>query len=67
MVSWLPERFRGFATYRILIFGVALVVMMIFRPQGLLPSRRRQAEMADRGAGGGLNVALLPPSVEGDQ
>jgi branched-chain amino acid transport system permease protein len=67
LVAWLPERFRGFATYRILIFGVALVVMMIFRPQGLLPSRRRQAEMADRGAGGGLNVALLPPSVEGDQ
>jgi branched-chain amino acid transport system permease protein len=67
MVSWLPERFRGFATYRILIFGVALVVMMIFRPQGLLPSRRRQAEMADQGAGGGLNVALLPPSAEGDQ
>ena len=46
MVAWLPERFRGFATYRILIFGVALVVMMIFRPQGLLPSRRRQAEIA---------------------
>lgn len=67
MVSWLPERFRGFATYRILIFGVALVVMMIFRPQGLLPSRRRQAEMADQGAGGGMNVALLPPSAEGDQ
>jgi branched-chain amino acid transport system permease protein len=67
IVAWLPERFRGFAEYRILIFGAALVVMMIFRPQGLLPSRRRQAEMADQGAGGGLNVALLPPSVEGDQ
>jgi branched-chain amino acid transport system permease protein len=67
MVAWLPERFRGFATYRVLIFGVALVVMMIFRPQGLLPSRRRQAEITDQDAGSGLNVALLPPSVEGDQ
>jgi branched-chain amino acid transport system permease protein len=67
IVAWLPERFRGFAEYRILIFGAALVVMMIFRPQGLLPSRRRQAEMSDQGAGGGLNVALLPPSVEGEQ
>ncbi len=67
MVAWLPERFRGFATYRILIFGVALVVMMIFRPQGLLPSRRRQAEIVDQDAGSGLSVALLPPSVEGDQ
>jgi branched-chain amino acid transport system permease protein len=67
MVAWLPERFRGFATYRILIFGVALVVMMIFRPQGLLPSRRRQAELADQGAGGGLNAPLLSPAAEGDQ
>jgi branched-chain amino acid transport system permease protein len=67
MVAWLPERFRGFATYRILIFGVALVVMMIFRPQGLLPSRRRRAEIVDQDAGSGLGVALLPPSVEGDQ
>ena len=67
IVAWLPERFRGFAEYRILIFGAALVVMMIFRPQGLLPSRRRQAEMADQGAGGGLNVALMPPAAEGDQ
>jgi branched-chain amino acid transport system permease protein len=67
VVSWLPERFRGFEKYRILIFGVALVVMMIFRPQGLLPSRRREAEMADKDAGSGLNVALLPPSAEGDQ
>jgi branched-chain amino acid transport system permease protein len=67
MVAWLPERFRGFANYRILVFGVALVVMMIFRPQGLLPSRRRQAEMSDLGAGGGMNAALLSPAVEGDQ
>jgi branched-chain amino acid transport system permease protein len=67
IVAWLPERFRGFATYRILIFGVALVVMMIFRPQGLLPSRRRRAEIVDQDAGSGLGVALLPPSVEGDQ
>ncbi len=67
MVAWLPERFRGFATYRVLIFGVALVVMMIFRPQGLLPSRRRQAEMADRDAGSGLGAVLLSPAAEGDQ
>jgi branched-chain amino acid transport system permease protein len=67
MVAWLPERFRGFANYRVLVFGVALVVMMIFRPQGLLPSRRRSAEMADLGAGGGMNAALVSPSAEGDQ
>ena len=32
----LPEVFRDFADYRMLGFGVALVLMMVFRPQGLL-------------------------------
>jgi len=32
----LPEIFRDFADYRMLGFGVALVLMMVFRPQGLL-------------------------------
>jgi branched-chain amino acid transport system permease protein len=66
MVAWLPERFRGFAEYRILIFGVALVVMMIFRPQGLLPSKRRTAELAEPSAGGGMGAALVAPDLEGD-
>ncbi len=66
MVVWLPERFRGLVTYRILMFGVALVVMMIFRPQGLLPSRRRRAEMTEGSAGGGMSATLMPSNVEGD-
>ncbi|MDR2199420.1 MAG: branched-chain amino acid ABC transporter permease [Deltaproteobacteria bacterium] len=37
LVMGLPEVFRGFENYRLLIFGAALVVMMIFRPQGLIP------------------------------
>jgi branched-chain amino acid transport system permease protein len=41
----LPEIFREFSEYRIFAFGVALVVVMIFRPQGLLPSKRRTAEL----------------------
>ncbi len=32
----LPEVFRDFADFRMLGFGVALVLMMTFRPQGLL-------------------------------
>jgi branched-chain amino acid transport system permease protein len=66
MVAWLPERFRGFAEYRILIFGVALVVMMIFRPQGLLPSKRRAAELSEPSAGGGMGAAMVAPDLEGD-
>jgi len=51
LVAWLPERFRGFAEYRMLVFGAALVLMMIVRPEGLIPSRRRRAELAE-GTGG---------------
>ncbi|HWW53695.1 MAG TPA: branched-chain amino acid ABC transporter permease, partial [Acidimicrobiales bacterium] len=42
---------QDFSEYRTLLFGASLVVLMIFRPQGLLPSGRRRAEMAE-GQGG---------------
>ena len=32
----LPELFREFQDYRMLAFGAALVLMMVFRPQGIL-------------------------------
>lgn len=37
----LPEVFRDFQDYRMLAFGVALVAMMVFRPQGLLSARNK--------------------------
>ena len=33
------------AKYDRMIFGIILVLMMIFRPQGILPARRRQREL----------------------
>ena len=39
LVMGLPELFRDFADARLLIFGLALMIMMIVRPQGLLPPR----------------------------
>ena len=36
--------------WKYLIFGLTLILMMRFRPEGLLPSRQRQAELRDRGA-----------------
>lgn len=35
-----PEIFREIGSMRMLIFGVALIAMMIFRPQGMWPDRR---------------------------
>jgi branched-chain amino acid transport system permease protein len=54
VVAYLPERFRSFQQTRYLWFGAALVVMMIFRPQGLLPARRRAAEIKDVSEPGAL-------------
>ena len=50
----LPEIFRGFAEYRLLVFGAAMMVMMIFRNQGLLPPRPKQYDLGSlKPAGGG--------------
>lgn len=40
LVAYLPERFRGFEDFRVLAFGIALVVLANFRPEGLLPPKR---------------------------
>ncbi|TDP91915.1 branched-chain amino acid ABC transporter permease [Labedaea rhizosphaerae] len=41
VIAYIPFRFTALASYKYLIFGVALVVLMIFRPQGLLGARQR--------------------------
>jgi branched-chain amino acid transport system permease protein len=40
LVAYLPERFRALSDWRLLIFGVSLMLIVYFRPQGLLPPRR---------------------------
>ena len=35
-----PEIFRGIGSMRMLVFGLILILMMIFRPQGIWPERR---------------------------
>jgi branched-chain amino acid transport system permease protein len=45
LIIFLPERFRIVGDARFLLFGLALVLVMIIRPQGLIPSRRRAAEL----------------------
>lgn len=36
----LPEVFREFESYRMLIFGATMVIMMLFRPEGIIPAKR---------------------------
>ena len=47
VLKLLPEKLRFFDDYRLLSFGLLLVVMMRFRPEGLLPDERRQLEFHD--------------------
>jgi len=41
----LPELLRPLQAYRLLIFGVLLMVMMVVRPEGIVVSRRRRREL----------------------
>ncbi len=43
----LPEKLRSFQDKRLLLFGAALVLVMRFRPEGLVPSKRRRRELHD--------------------
>lgn len=41
----MPEILREFAEYRMLLYGALLVVMMLQRPEGIIPSAVRQREL----------------------
>lgn len=45
LLTVLPELARGFAEYRMLFFGLVMVLMMMWRPQGLLPATRPHVEL----------------------
>jgi branched-chain amino acid transport system permease protein len=40
----LPEYLRAFSDYRMLLFGIIMVIMMIFRPQGIVTGARKTYE-----------------------
>jgi branched-chain amino acid transport system permease protein len=44
----LPEIFRDFAELRLLLFGAAMVLIMIWRPQGLVAHRDPSVRLAER-------------------
>ncbi|CAB3889392.1 high-affinity branched-chain amino acid ABC transporter permease LivM [Achromobacter mucicolens] len=46
LLTVLPELAREFAEYRMLMFGLVMVLMMMWRPQGLLPMKRPHVELA---------------------
>jgi branched-chain amino acid transport system permease protein len=54
-----PELLREFAEFRLLLYGIALIVMMLVRPEGLWPSDVRRRELR-----GGEDP---PPGVDGQE
>jgi branched-chain amino acid transport system permease protein len=55
LISYIPDRLRGISVgdtdlyeYRFALFGAVIILIMVLRPQGLIPSRRRAMELKDR-------------------
>jgi len=44
ILKLLPEKLRFISDYRLLIFGAVLILMMRFRPEGIVASQRRKLE-----------------------
>ena len=55
----------NFVQYQFLLYGLALVLMMLFRPEGLFPSQRRKRELhaADAGDIEGQSTDILEEAV----
>jgi branched-chain amino acid transport system permease protein len=57
LISYIPDRLRGINDplthtdlfqWRFVLFGIVIILIMILRPQGIIPSRRRAMELKDR-------------------
>jgi branched-chain amino acid transport system permease protein len=64
LVSYIPERIRFFNTSRFFWFGLALVLVMVFRPQGVWP-RRQAARRAAIPPGEHAHFAVDEQVVDG--
>ena len=48
LLKLLPEYFRPLAQYRMLIYGVAMIIIIIFKPDGLFPRNRKHYTFVDK-------------------
>lgn len=46
----IPEKFRAFQDFRLLFYGIVIILMLLFRPSGIIPKRLRRYKL-----GGGAN------------
>ncbi|QYU71188.1 high-affinity branched-chain amino acid ABC transporter permease LivM [Leptolyngbya sp. 15MV] len=57
------ELFRELEEWRMLLFGAAMVVIMVVRPRGLVATRTPSVALGQRRAIGGFRVTGVPPRV----
>ena len=62
----LPQLLREFAEYRLLVYGAILVGMMLWRPEGLIPSAQRKRELHDEADEEGPPDSALAGGPTGD-
>jgi branched-chain amino acid transport system permease protein len=52
----LPELLREFAEFRLLVYGAVLVIMMLLRPEGLIPDIARRRELHEESGPSSLDA-----------
>jgi branched-chain amino acid transport system permease protein len=57
-----PELFREFSEYRFLFYGAALIVMMLYRPEGLIPTRFAAREVHLESSELGADTVVAAPT-----
>jgi branched-chain amino acid transport system permease protein len=62
ILKLLPEYFRAFSSYRMLIFSLVLVLMMVFKPDGMISKVRKKFILNDAPSG-----AASPAGTEGGE
>ena len=69
VLQWLPNVLRDYVdpADRFIYFGALIIVMMIFRPQGIVPSKRRARELklSESGIGGADAMGTTPGAGAG--
>ena len=73
VLTILPESLRGFAEYRMVIYSLLLIILMITRPQGLLGSsdafkgfRRRLRRLTEGSSGTAASPTQSETSIGGE-
>lgn len=58
----LPELLREFAEYRYLVYGALLVTMMLTKPEGLWPDKRRRLELHEEELAAEAEITAVEPT-----